>query len=185
MTASQIRRYRATWANCCKEQGWNVNDDARRAAVTRAAIGRDKSSTAFTNRELDHVLKELRKLAGPVNLAAQIEAVQYEQGEDPGETRRLLHTIDRLSAAIGQALDRDGGAYIESCVTDLHDSSLWRELPVAPLTNLRNLLRSRLSRIVSHIKAGQLPNRPGWDLDQSNDRIIDAVVRTAKPPVAP
>ncbi|AHF94193.1 hypothetical protein OPIT5_08190 [Opitutaceae bacterium TAV5] len=55
-------------------------DDAARHALYRAAIGRDKSSKDFSNRDLTAVLAKLRAESDPANFDAQMHA-QCDDGE--------------------------------------------------------------------------------------------------------
>lgn len=74
-----------------------------RHAIHKKALGHDKSSTEFDNRDLDKVLAELRAISQPDNLAAQLRQLNQE-------AFRLRYGIRREAAALG------GDLYIKGIV---------------------------------------------------------------------
>lgn len=67
--------FAAAW----QEQRGITADDLRHAAH-RVALGRDKSSSKLSNRDLDRVWALFRLLADPLNLAARLEWEHPERG---------------------------------------------------------------------------------------------------------
>jgi hypothetical protein len=81
MTPLQIRWYWREWAAVRRAQ-----PDADRHALHIAALGVDKSSKRFTNRDLDKVIAEFRAISQPNNINAQVRQLSQS-------ATRALHTI--------------------------------------------------------------------------------------------
>jgi hypothetical protein len=76
MTAAQRSLYFRTWGDCRKALvalGRDASDDARHALQAEALGGKQKSSSALTNSELDKVLAKFRSYSAPGDLNAQLK----------------------------------------------------------------------------------------------------------------
>lgn len=141
MTKAQTSLYWREWQAAKKalvvHQGLLPSEaDRERHAIHRAELGRDKSSSAFTNRDLDLVLAAFRALSRPDDLQAQIDAADQP-------SIRLVHAIGRLG------LPDD---YLDSLAAQLYHGHRWRDLPVEKLEMLRMTAKSRVSGQRHHLE---------------------------------
>ncbi|MCC7518378.1 MAG: hypothetical protein IT578_04240 [Verrucomicrobiae bacterium] len=153
MTRLQRNAYWKLWQAVCRAQGWSPQDDERRHAIHREALGQEKSSNDFTNADLDQIFPLMRRLSGSDLVDSQVQLDDYERGGDPGERRRLLWRINKL------ALDL---AYVRSICAALYKTTNWERLPIPQLTNLRNTLanRARQHRAAEPVHADLDSNQP-------------------------
>lgn len=127
MTPAQTRLYYRTWSRVRRvlfELGGlsPADADAERHAIHQDALGTDKSSRAFTNRDLDMVLA-----AFEARLVLITGPGQTDRATDQPR-RRLLFAIDRLGL---------GDAYLNRLARDQFHSDDWRSLPEPQLASLR------------------------------------------------
>lgn len=114
MTHAQIKLYRGEWENV-RAVVPDADDDFR-YECHRRALGYDKSSAQFTNRELDLVLAHFRAMSRPADLAAQLAPAEQTR-------KRLLWSIkNKAPASYVRAIvqDRFAGRRLE----DLADREL-------------------------------------------------------------
>ncbi len=93
------------------------------------ALGEDKSSKDFSDRDLDLVLGAFRAVSRPDDLGAQLKA-------QDGPRRRLLEGIRRLA--------QGNEAYIDEVMVDIYPSRDWRRLDDTELMKLRATLARRI-----------------------------------------
>ena len=98
MTPAQTKLYWREWAAVRK-----ADKDADRHALHRQALGREVSSKAFTNRQLDAVLGVFRSVSRPADVGAQLRQ------EDQERSRQLFLIKLQLRCV---ALYRDPEAYL-------------------------------------------------------------------------
>ncbi|MBX3736697.1 MAG: hypothetical protein KF715_08415 [Candidatus Didemnitutus sp.] len=83
MNPAQIRKYRLVWGKVrrlLRERGLSAKDaDARRHQIHVKALGSDKSSLDFTNRDFDKVLSHFIAILEPDNLEAQIRIIEQPE----------------------------------------------------------------------------------------------------------
>ena len=103
--------------------------DAQRHELHRCAIGCDKSSSAFTNRDLDAVLDHFQSV------------LVLTEGPSTGPTRADAQPCKRLIYAIHSLGLPE--PYIEAIARDEFQTSDWRSLSESQLTRLRFTLTSR------------------------------------------
>lgn len=77
MSPSQRQLYWRSWSQCRKtllEKGWatDTNVDEMRHKLHIRALGNDKSSTAFTNADIDNVLAQFWAITLPDDLQTQL-----------------------------------------------------------------------------------------------------------------
>lgn len=80
----------------CKRQSLPEPD---RHELHRRALGANKSSKLFTNRDLDRVIAEFRSISRPSSLGAQIRQLNQEK------TRLLWNITNRQSALLAACMD--------------------------------------------------------------------------------
>jgi hypothetical protein len=128
MTPKQSAAYWRKWGQIRKllmEQGEFSREDAdaERHVITRAALGKQKSSKAFTNRDLDaifdHMDKYLVLLEGPKSGPARA---------DVQPVKRLVYAIEQLGLP---------EPYLEAISRDQFKTSDWRSLTERQLIRFR------------------------------------------------
>lgn len=82
----------------------DLRPDDLRHAITTFALGRDASSTSFSNADFDRVLALLRLLADASNLKNLLAS---DNADESGARRRQLHFIGTCAPAYVAALARD------------------------------------------------------------------------------
>jgi hypothetical protein len=134
MTPNQKSLYWRMWSKVRKSYiefgGYSPEDaDAERHHLHREALGTDKSSADFTNKDLDRVLDHFRTILvlaeGPTSGTSRAEEMPR---------RRLIWAIERTGL---------GDAYINSVVRDQFHTGDWRGLPERDLIVLRFTCGSR------------------------------------------
>jgi hypothetical protein len=134
LTPKQKALYWRTWSKVRKslvELGdYSAEDaDAQRHELHCAALGANKSSTDFNNRDLDAVLDHFQSILvlteGPQSGPARAEAQPC---------KRLIYAIHSLGLP---------EPYIEAICRDEFQTSDWRTLSEPQLTRLRFTLTSR------------------------------------------
>ncbi len=176
------RKYFQMWRNVCIAKCWKQGDDSKRHAVHILALGEDKTHKAFTNCDWDRVYAALKTLADTEDLDALIEQNAYEikdqaqkthrpvpnpgqktrkanrqrtwsskyermsRQDDPGERKRLLYVITRL-------FDEP---FITFISRDRFDRADWRILDIPDLTELRDILKTRLEQFIAKVLAGKI-----------------------------
>lgn len=95
MTSSQKALYFREWAAVRK-----ADPEADRHALHQQALGKDKSSKAFTNADLDKVLAAFRAISRNAELQPQLDALNQPR-------QRLLHLILHDQAAQLAALEKE------------------------------------------------------------------------------
>lgn len=111
-----------------------IRPDDLRHACHVAILGRDRSSTALNNRELDRVLDLFRLLADPENLD-RIRAI-----EDPDHAQRLRYVAGiraRVTDAYALAIARDKFGPAD------FDGTFWERLEIAHLAQLHLTILNR------------------------------------------
>ena len=69
-------------------------ENLRRREITVRALGYDKSSTDFTNREFDKVVQELRAIIDPGDLNGQLRQLNMERTRIWRGLRSLMRQLD-------------------------------------------------------------------------------------------
>jgi len=105
MTPKQTQLYWREWAAVR-----SADPKADRHDLHTRALGRDKSSKDFTNRDLDQVLGVFRAISDPLNLAPQIRA--QRQGR-----ARLEHRLAEITQCLGVYVE-DPAGYVARVVSD-------------------------------------------------------------------
>lgn len=103
MSPRQRSKYWRMWASACRSQGWNSSDSGKRYLVHQEALGKHKSSTAFSNADLDRVYTRLARLIDP-DLIAPILA---EQDPDSGLRKRVVFAITKFDPSLVEDLSSD------------------------------------------------------------------------------
>lgn len=104
MTPAQTKLYWREWAAVRR-----IDPAADRHALHRQALGREVSSKALTNRQLDAVLGVFRSVSRPADVGAQLRQ------EDQERTRHLF-AIEQLLRCV--ALYRDADAYLARVIKE-------------------------------------------------------------------
>lgn len=156
MSPKQEAFYWRLWSNACAAQGWERKDDEHRHGVHAAALGRDKSHKAFTNREFDRVKAKLEQLANPDSVTAQMGVDAYEnadasprampgthygdlpEADDPGERCRLIWRIRDFARELG------GDPYVLRVCKNMFHTARWEEIPISSLAILRDAMSQRV-----------------------------------------
>jgi hypothetical protein len=134
MTPRQKLLYWRTWSRVRRLYtdigGYSPAEaDAQRHALTRDALGRDKSSADFTNRDLDVILDHFAAVlvleTGPSTAPARSEEMPR---------RRLIWAIEKTGL---------GDAYLDAISRDEFRTTPWRTLPETDLVRLRFTAVSR------------------------------------------
>ena len=110
MTKPQTTLYFREWGAVRK-----ADPSADRHALHAQALGADKSSKDFTNRDLDKVLGAFRAISRPADLAAQID-----RSDQP--RKRLLWRINSTLKLLALYVE-DAEGYVKSIMRDKFDSS--------------------------------------------------------------
>jgi hypothetical protein len=111
MTKAQTQLYFREWAAVRKAQ-----PDADRHELHVKALGKDKSSKAFTNSDFDRVLQVFRAISQPGNLNAQLRQAQQVR-------YRLEHRLSETQQCLGVYVD-DVAGYVAQVVADKFGSSV-------------------------------------------------------------
>ncbi len=197
MTQSQDRGYWRRWAAACAEQGWKSSDTERRRAVHHSVNCPD-SHKDFNNAQTTRVFDALDALARTEDLNAQVRCAEHEEHDDTARREELTHSIRCLASILTDSEVR-ADAYILTICRDMNSTSHWTELPVEQtgprgmryhhdLTNLRNTLKSRVSKRITQVKALQCPVPlllEGFDFSLSNDVLIATRIRKYRENVVP
>lgn len=134
LSQKQKALYWRTWSKVRKTYmelgGFSASDaDAQRHELHLEALGKSKSSTDFTNRDLDAVLDHFQSVLvlvdGPRTAPSRAESQP---------SQRLTHAIQTLGLP---------EPYIEAISRDMFVTSDWRALGEAELTRLRFTLVAR------------------------------------------
>lgn len=212
------RKYFYEVALTCRRLGWKVCDETRHAIGRWALgdFGSHKLFTAGDYDRIFKKLIELRDpnnisavmdvlafVNHDVAQAAHVPVVkpgkprrsqqpprryasQYErmtEVDDPGARKRRVYVISRLfSPSLIDQIYSDRWH-------DLWDRKRdWRELPLPHLTDLRDLLKSRLGKFITKVKTGAIDYDFGFSLfnpetgrDFPNDAIIAILLRRGRP----
>ena len=143
MTANQKALYFRTWSAVRKVLielgGYSVADaDAERSKIAAEALGSAKSSTAFTNTDLDQVLDAFRAY------------LVLPEGPTTGPSRADFQPKNRLIWGIEKTGLDD--AYIGAIALDQFRSAAWRSLTEPQLVALRwtCIARARAKRRSEH-----------------------------------
>lgn len=134
LTPKQKALYWRTWAKVRKAYvdlgDYSAEDaDAQRHELHRSALGQDKSTTVFNNRDLDAVLDHFQAI------------LVLQEGPQSGPARADAQPCKRLIYAI-HALGLPE-PYIEAITRDEFQTSDWRALNETQLTRLRFTLTTR------------------------------------------
>jgi hypothetical protein len=125
---AQMKRYRAEWAKVKKvltTMGEFSDEDAEqeRHAITRAALGCDKSSKDFTQRDLDTILDHFDEylvlLNGPRSGPSRA---------DSQPVKRLIYAVEQLGLP---------EPYLQAISRDQYNTSDWRALTERQLVRFR------------------------------------------------
>jgi len=109
----------------------SITADDLRHACHWFALGKPKSSTAFSNEDLDRVLALLRLLAQPESIA---NLIHHETAGQDGKRKRQVHFITRAAAA----------PYWQSIARAKFGSDDLSALTLPQLTQLALTLRQRM-----------------------------------------
>ena len=144
MTASQTALYWRTWAKVRKTLieygGFSKADaDAERGEITKQALGKDKSSKLFNNKDLDMILDHFQSY------------LVLADGPSKAPARADSQPVKRLIWAIEQTKLDD--AYLSSISLDQFQVSDWRTLSESQLTKLRYTAVSRSAARRRNLKA--------------------------------
>lgn len=128
MTKSQTSLYWRTWAKVRASLidlgGFSKEDaDAERHEIHKQALGTDKSSKLFNNRDLDKILDGFQSY------------LVLAEGPTTGPTREKLQPCQRLIYAIEKLGLPE--PYLESIARDQFNTSEWRKLSEIELTKFR------------------------------------------------
>jgi hypothetical protein len=132
MTPAQTKRYWREWSRVRKiliELGeFSKEDaDAHRHEIHRQALGSDKSSKAFTNRDLDKIFAAFRAIL-------VMEDGPRKGPEENQACKRLIWAIDQLGLP---------EPYLEKIARDQFGTSEWRKLPEDQLSKFRMTATAR------------------------------------------
>jgi hypothetical protein len=183
-------KYWRLWRDVCGVRGWKSGDSSIRHAMHRAALGEYKSHLLFTHADWDRVFPQLQLLLDPDNLDAALAVVNYinhdaaqathqpvvtpgkprrktyelrarpsryeriTEVDDAGERRRLCYVVSRLFEP----------RLIDHVCRDRWDRSDWQDLPLPQLTELRDLLKTRLSKFITKVKQGKINYEFGFSI---------------------
>jgi hypothetical protein len=107
MNYDQIKKYRFEWARVkavLAVSGMKEADmEAKRHELHIKALGEDKSSTLFNDKEMDNVLREFRAISSADDLRGQIEL----GGMDEERKRHsICHLLDALGSGNAEFIER-------------------------------------------------------------------------------
>jgi len=110
MNYEQIKKYRVEWAlakRILSGLGLSADEiEARRHELHVKALGTDKSSTLFTDKEMDAVLREFRAISKADDLTGQIELGDMGAQRKRHGIGQLLDAVGLGSEFVEQWLDR-------------------------------------------------------------------------------
>jgi len=137
--------YWRLWSAVCRQQEWKNGDDNHRHACHVQALGFDKPHADFTNDDFDKIITLFKHLSQPDSLSAQIEADQYQDGDDPGLRRRYLWIIKQAGLTEN---------YWHDYYSSMHDSGRfsnpladWQTLPISELKTLMDFIVNRARKL--------------------------------------
>ena len=135
MTKSQTSRYWREWSQIRKmliEMGdfSKADADAERKQIHIRALGSDKSSKDFTNKDLDSIFRAFKEYL------VLIDGPKKPTGEPDGECKRLIWSITQTGLP---------EPYLESIAQDQFGRPDWRNLPEDKLTKFRFTAVARAS----------------------------------------
>lgn len=109
MNERQQRLYLAEWGKvrrALRAQGVPPKEaDAQRHTIHVEALGKDKSSSAFTNADLDAVLKCLRARSQPANFRTQIDLENMPANRKRFGIRRLLAALGKDDSHVERLIE--------------------------------------------------------------------------------
>jgi hypothetical protein len=136
MTGKQHARYWREWSRVRKiliELGEfsKEDDDEHRHEIHRQALGQDKSSKDFTNRDLDKIFEAFQAI------------LVMEDGPRKGPVedqacKRLIWAIDQLALP---------APYLEKIAQDQFGTPAWRALPEEKLSKFRMTATARAAAL--------------------------------------
>jgi len=130
MTSAQTKKYWRMWgrvrtALTTLGEFSKADADAERGAITRDALGHDKSSKDLTNRDLDKIFDAFDRILVIMDGPHDIDRAARQP------VARLVYAIDQLG------LD---APYIAAIALDQFKTDDWRNLTEAQLTRFRYTL---------------------------------------------
>ncbi|MEO6001527.1 MAG: hypothetical protein ABIZ04_20910 [Opitutus sp.] len=156
MTAAQQAKYFAEYGklrDVLRARGWSSTKiELHRAEITVKALGRHKSSKAFTNADLDKVLAVIKAETAPADFDAQMRL------QDMPEKRRaiLMARIHSLSLCVGLNPGGESG-YVQAIAKNMFGTSQYDDLSEQQLGVIEGVLRRRLKQ--QHLTLEQIHER--------------------------
>lgn len=145
MTPRQLYKYRAIWAQIrdkLRARGLSSKQcEDYRHAITRRALGADKSSTAFINAEFDAVLQVFAAELKPTDLDGQLALQEMPEKR----VSLLIARIDGLSRHIGLTVGNES-RYVDGIAMRMFGRQ-YHELPERGLQQIEGILRRRLRQM--------------------------------------
>lgn len=139
MTPKQTQLYWREWAAVRR-----ANPEADRKALHLQALGVEKSSKDFDNRDLDAVLAVFRAISDPGNVGKQLR-------QQAQERHRLEHRLAEITQCLGVYVD-DPAGYVARVVADRWGAPAGGTMGVDDL--------SEHPRIVRNPRTGELEEKP-------------------------
>lgn len=109
MTAAQRKKYWREWSAVRRKIGDEATDELRHDLHVRA-LGKDKSSVRFTNKDFDAVLREFRAISLPADMDAQLRLMNQER-------KRLLYKISMQKKLLAVFVEKPE-AYVASLLNE-------------------------------------------------------------------
>ncbi len=126
--------------------------DAERHALTRKALGYERSSKQLTNAELDRVLAALFAEARPNDLDAQLRQIDQPEARQARLLQRLYALADRCGV-VGRSGDASRGLD-DYLVAKLWPGKTLAELTERQLQKLAGILSRRACALTARVRAG-------------------------------
>lgn len=110
MNYDQIKKYRFEWARVkavLAASGMGEADmETKRHELHVTAIGKDKSSTLFSDKEMDDVLREFRAISNAGDMKGQIELGEMDATRKRHGIRQLMKALEKTEDFAEQWVSR-------------------------------------------------------------------------------
>lgn len=157
MNAAQTAKYFWEWGRAREHfigKGMtHAQADAKRHELHRKALGRDKSSKAFTNADLDKVIAVFRAVWDGGNLDAQLAQIDQAENRRAGVIRRIAVLMLHLGAHPGSE-----SAYVRGMSKKLFGDDQYQQLDDVKLAQLEGVIVRRLLQLHSKERVEQIQN---------------------------
>lgn len=158
MTPRQLKLYWDEWRRVERHLAGTMD----RHEIHRAALGYDKSSRAFTNKEFDRVLSHFRAINRPADLNAQLRLQQQPEIRARHVVHGLMSKLARHLGSLDQA-----DAYLAALLRDRFENRALDDLDIIHLRDLIITLTAR-ARSLQRRRTAPAPSDKSYSSDTSD-----------------